>query len=132
MHVGQVGVELGKPVDRVPVYVNDIYVGDYYLGGLFSKWGNGDGDDGLLCEIAHRIIDIIEDETGFQVDRDWGIHNTAGIFEIYRDGNTIWKNEYLLEDTWNPEVYEKIWKSLPGEVRKVLAEISEEGIRLEL
>lgn len=131
--MGQINLEKNAEtiVDNVPVFINGTYVGDYCLANLFSKWGNEDGDNLLMCEIAHRVIDIIEEKAKVEIHRCWGIHNDAGIFEISKNGKIIWKNEYDLEDTWDDRVYRKIWKSLPKEVREVIKKIHEEGIKLE-
>jgi len=96
--MGQINLEKNAEtiVDNVPVFINGTYVGDYCLANLFSKWGNEDGDNLLMCEIAHRVIDIVEEKAKVEIHRCWGIHNGAGIFEISKNGKIIWKNEYSL------------------------------------
>ena len=102
----------------------------YYLDNLFSKWGNEDGDNLVMVEVAWRIISKIE-ELGYEVATPITVHNDARIDELRRNGKTVWVNEWCYEEVWRPEVWEELWKSLPEDVRELLVQLSEEGIPLD-
>jgi hypothetical protein len=112
------------PVDTVPVYCNGRLLFDYWVGELFSKWGNGDGDDTRLEAVSNVVVSEIE-QAGFTVETaSWGMHNCLIIREI-RKGMLKWKNKWALEV---PEKYSELWKSLPEGVKEVLRRLAEEGI----
>jgi len=118
-------------VFSIPVRINGKSVGTYDLHNLFSKWGNEDGDNGLLCDIAEKIIAKIM-KLDYEVDMSWGIHNCAGVFSLTKNGKKVWVNEFALKELWNPDIYRKLWETLPEDVKKVLRELATTGIDLQL
>jgi len=99
----------------------------YSIASLFDSYGNGDGDDRLLCHIAQRVIAQIEKD-GFTIDCDTGLHNCSCIETItWKDG--VWENN--ASGTSNEdEIYETVVKTLPTPIRETLLKLCLEGITI--
>jgi hypothetical protein len=117
--------------ESAEVRVNGTAVGRYFFFNLFSKWGNGDGDDGFLVALAREVMVAVESEGVHITGTGWGIHNCAGIFEAEVDGET-WENEFGEEELWEPEVYRRLWDALPEKLKTGLRKVAEKGIDLTL
>jgi hypothetical protein len=102
----------------------------YHIGNLFSYWGNGDGDDSLLCGIADDIVDRLEAE-GFTIIWSNSIHNNHCIDIIASNsGRSKWKNTFSSKDLEDEETYVELFESLPVPVRQALIGLSVKGITL--
>jgi hypothetical protein len=115
-------------IERVPVKVNGIHMGDYELVNLFTRYGNEDGNNPLMCAVAAAIIDAIEAELEYGVVReDFSAHNPYVIWELEKDGRTVWE----LKES-HDEVTEELWNSLPDDVRRLFEKLAREGVELSL
>jgi len=122
--------EADSIVRSIPVKTPDGEVLFYYdLGNLFSRHGNDDGDNYALVELAYKIMERIEKETGLECETPNTIHNTGAIDRILdKNGKIVWENKW---DVWsNDPDYVKLWNSLPGSVKNVLRKLAEEGIEV--
>ncbi len=108
----------------VPVYSGDKQlIMSYEVIDLFSKFGNGDGDDEFLCEIANIILDEIQ-AVGVSLRCLDGWHNARAIGEIFWNGKDWPLDDAAVSD----DCYEKIFAGLPGPMRETLVRLSLHGI----
>ena len=109
--------------DSIPVYCG-CFLFDYWVGNLFSRWGNGDGNDTRLEAVGGAVISEIE-RAGFIVETaDWSAHNPLIISEI-RKGELRWENR------WAGDIVDdcsELWESLPEGVKEVFRRLAREGI----
>jgi hypothetical protein len=115
-------------IESVPVKVNGIEVGRYELVNLFTRYGNEDGNNPLMCAVAAAIIDAIEAELGYMVvDERGSAHNPFVIWELKKGRRTAWE----LKESQD-EMTEELWNSLPDDVRRLFEELAREGVELSL
>ncbi len=115
-------------IENIPVKVNGTRVGDYELIDLFCKFGNGDGDDGLLCAIADEVIAKVEG-LGYEISNSGTIHNNHLIWDLKRNGKIVWDDD----DYYNEAAMtDDLWQSLPQDVKELFEKLAEEGINLTL
>lgn len=114
-------------IEEIPVKVNGIRVGDYELIDLFCKFGNGDGDDELLCAIAVRVLAKVEG-LGYEISDIQTIHNNHLIWDLKRNGKIVWEGDDYDETAMTDD----LWQSLPQDVKELFERLAEEGINLTL
>jgi len=118
------------PKDIPVINIHDKRVMMHYeLSDLFSKWGNGDGDDDFLCSIARAIIDRIEAQ-GASVEPSSGIHNNYMLEVITCQGKkwNLYDLGIATYDVDSESNYKKILDSLPAVVHDTLVELSINGV----
>jgi hypothetical protein len=113
-------------VGGIPVFCNGVKLFDYWLGNLFSKWGNGDGDDDRLLSIGGELVEHLE-ALGYKMKLGWGIHNSLCL-RFMKRGRKKWENHWATEEVWQTRVYKKVWRSLPEDIRDLFGRLSREGI----
>ena len=115
----------------VPVRINGKEVGCYDLSELFSKYGNWDGDNYLLREVALTIIERMERELGVEVEAPMTVHNDASVAEIREGGKVVWENLKWGESPPLEEVLDTMPEGLRRRVEAFFEKLAEEGIDLE-
>lgn len=118
------------PVTSIPVRIGRGKFFDYWIGNLFSKWGNGDGDDPNLCDVACTVLDDIG-TLGYEMETGWGIHNGLLLCSLKRGGKEVWANDHATDSLWEPEEYGTLWSSLPRNVQSALTKLARDGVRFD-
>ncbi len=104
----------------------------YEIADLFSFYGNGDGDDSLLCAIADEIFDRMY-ELGIVVEKADGIHNNHCMSSAAPRENATegweWTNSFD-GNLANDEEYVRLFLSLPSKLQDALLKLARDGIAL--
>lgn len=118
----------------IPVYAGCCHKPflQYEIADLFSFYGNGDGDDSLLCAIADEIFDRMY-ELGITVGKAESIHNNHCIDSAAPRENATegweWNNSFD-GNLANDEEYVELFLSLPSQLQGVLFRLAMDGIVL--
>lgn len=121
------------PPRRIPVFAGccEGPFMQYEIADLFSAYGNGDGDDHLLCAVAQIIIDTMY-ECGITVETSGGLHNNVCIESVTsRNRGETWEWKSCPDEKLNHKAsYAELFRSLPAMMQEVLLRLAQRGVCL--
>ncbi len=120
------------PIFAIPVRINGAFAGCYKLYNLFYTYGNGDGEDDVLCMVADNILTLLLSKLGYVPEAASSLHNNSMIDRLARDGKVVWRNEFAGRDLSRPEVFAQLWRTLPEDVRRFFVELAVRGLDIEI